>query len=213
MALLTQMTSGLLLPQVASTVIEAIVNKALALNVNNNVLSHLDQKTLTVHLAELNFPLSLTVNTQDHNQPIIVGTMTERSDCTIYTSINTLKKIKAEQQITELIKAGELDVEGDIKIAQQFAAIAQQLEIDWQSELAKHIGDIPTHQLLTLSNKITNKVKVSSKQIEADITEYIVHEKKLLVTNSQINSFNQSVREVKQQADSMAARIDNLMKS
>lgn len=218
MTFISQVSDTLLLPQVLSAVIEYAVNKALSLSAQNIVLDFLDQNTLTVYLAELNFPLNFTVNVnqsavaQQNNPAIIVGTTIERSDCTIYTSIKTLKKIKAEQQITSLIKAGELDVEGDIKVAQQFAAIAQQLEIDWQSELAKHIGDIPTHQLVEFGNKITKKLKVTNKQLESDITEYIVYEKRLVVTKCQLSTFNQQVNLVTQQVNNLSERMDKLSK-
>jgi ubiquinone biosynthesis protein UbiJ len=212
-----QITDVLLLPQVLSATIETIINKALLLNinrsVNNGALESLNQTTLTVHLVELNFPLSLTVNAEDLNYPIIVGAMIERSNCTISTSLSTLKKLKAEQQFTQLIKAGELDVEGDIKVAQQFANIAQHLEIDWQSELAKHLGDVPTHKLLEFGNKITKKFKKTSKQIESDVTEYLVHEKRLVVTSSQVNAFNQAVKEVVQEVDTLSNRIEHLAKN
>lgn len=211
---LSQITDALLLPQVLSATIETIINKALLLNsnrhINDNALKILDQSTLTVHLIELKFPISLTINIDDYNHPVIVGSMVERSNCTITTSLNTLKKIKAEQQITQLIKANELDVEGDIKVAQQFAYIVQQLEIDWQSELAKHLGDVPTHQLSQFGNKITKQIKKTSKQIESDVTEYLVHEKRLVVTNSQLNHFNRAVKAVDQDVGSIAERIEAL---
>ncbi len=210
MTTISQLHDNLLLPQVLSAVIEQLANKALALSVHSTVLGALDQKTLSIHLAELNFPLSFSVNAADDKQPIIVGNGIERSCCAIHTSISTLKKLKAEQQITQLIKAGELDVEGDIKVAQQFANIAQQIDIDWQSELAKHLGDVPTHQLNQFGNKITKKIKYTNKQLAADVTEYLVHEKKLVVTKGQISQFSRSVDVVQQQVDDLAERMAKL---
>ena len=118
----------------------------------------------------------------------MVNANIERSDCTIKTSLHTLTKLKAEQQLTTLIKQGELDVLGDIKVAQQFSALPEQLEIDWQSELANHIGDIPTHKLLHFGSNITKSVKYKVKQLENDVSEYVIHEKRLVVTHSQINA-------------------------
>jgi ubiquinone biosynthesis accessory factor UbiJ len=231
-----QITDALLLPQALSATIETIINKALLLNTNKNTnknaLASLDQTTLTVNLVELSFPVSFTINAEDHKHPIIVGTMIESSViensaiersvfkssiiesnyCTISTSLKTLNKIKENQQITQLIKAGELDVEGDIKVAQQFANIAQQLEIDWQSELAKHLGDVPTHKLVEFGNKITKKIKTTSKQIERDVTEYLVHEIKLVVTNSELKGFNQAVCEIEQEVNLVSERIEKLFK-
>ncbi|PKI17798.1 ubiquinone biosynthesis accessory factor UbiJ [Colwellia sp. 12G3] len=208
----TQLISRLLLPQVATATLELIINKALALNNNKSLsFSAVAQKTLTLELAELPFTLCFTVNTTPNQTVVIVRSSTECSDCTINTSISTLNKLKANQSLTQLIKQDELDVIGDIKIAQQFANIAQSLEIDWQTELAKHLGDVPTHKLLQFGNKITKSLAATGKQVEADIGEYLVHEKRLVVTSSQLNAFNQKTKDVANKVNSLSARIDKLV--
>jgi len=207
-----QLISDLLLPQAATASIELIINKALGLNINKRVsYSAVAQKTLTLELAELPFLLCFTVNRLPSSTEVIVRTHAEHSDCSIQTSLNTLKKIKEEQSLTELIKKDELNVTGDIKIAQQFANIAQSLEIDWQTELAKHLGDVPMHKLLHFCNKITKSVSATGKRLEADIGEYLVHEKRLVVTNSQINAFIQQTKDVVHQVDNLSSRIDKLI--
>ncbi|PKG85132.1 hypothetical protein CXF85_05865 [Colwellia sp. 75C3] len=211
-SLSTQLSKRFLLPQVATATLELIINKALALNNNKSVsFAAVAQKTLTLELAELPFTLCFTVNTSASKTVVIVRSRSEFSDCTINTSLNTLNKLKANQSLTQLIKQDELDVTGDIKIAQQFANIAQSLEIDWQTELAKHLGDVPTHKLLQFGNKITKSLVGKGKQLEADIGEYLVHEKRLVVTNSQINAFNQKTKEVASKVDTLSARIDKLV--
>lgn len=209
-----QFKGGLLLPQVVTATLELIINKALALN-HNKAISFvtLSQKTLTLVLDELSFELSFTVNTASSPATVIVRSQTDTSDCTIKTSINTLKKLKANQSLTQLIKQDELDVNGDIKIAQQFANIAQSLAIDWQSELARHLGDVPTHKLLQFGNKITKSLATTVKQVEADISEYLVHEKRLVVTSSQITAFKVQTKEISREVIAVSARIDKLFAS
>ncbi len=207
----TNLSDSLLLPQVATASLELIINKALSLNNKSLSFAAVAQKTLTLELAELSFPLCFTVNNAANAAEIIVRSQIESSDCTIKTSINTLKKLKANQSLTQLIKKDELDVSGDIKIAQQFANIAQSLEIDWQTELAKHLGDVPTHKLLQFGNKITKSLSATGKQLEADISEYLVHEKRLVVTSSQINAFNLQTKAVASEVDTLSARIDKLV--
>lgn len=206
----SKLTNQLLLPQLVTASIEIIINKALSLNNAPLNVNAVAQKTLVLDLAELSFLLCFTVNSGAAKAVILVRSEAESSDCTINTSIHTLKKLKDNESLTLLIKQDELDVVGDLKIAQQFANIAQSLNIDWQSELAKHIGDVPTHKLLSLGKKASKSILSKSKQIESDITDYLVHEKRLVVTSSQINIFNQQVSDVAKQTDSIAERIDKL---
>lgn len=193
--------------QTLCSTVEFIVNQALALNINgNNVLSALEQKTLTILLTELGFPLSFSIN----ENKVLVTSLTERSDCTIKTSAKTLLELKKEQQITELIKQEKLDVQGDIKVAQLFANIAESLEIDWQSEIAKHIGDIPTYKLSQFGKNLAKKFNFATQQIQADASEWLVHEKRLVVTSSQIQCFSQQVLEISRQTDIISERIQRL---
>ena len=197
-----------MLQQVLTSSIELLINKVLALNIDEVDLYKLEQKTLSIKLSELNFPLSITVS----NSKVIVSSLTERADCTVRTSIKTLQTLKAEQHITTLIKQNKLDLTGDIKVAQQFTQLVESLNIDWQSELARHIGDMPTHKLIQLSKNITSKLQFANQQIQADASEYIVHEKRLVVTRSQIEQFNQQVNRVSDQVDHISSRIDALTK-
>ena len=207
-------SSQLMLSQTLAASLEAIINKVLSLESVNGSLEKLGQKTLTLVLAELGFPLSFTVTSSigGNDKMLLVNSLTEGVDCTINTSIKTLRELQAKQQLTELIKQDKLDVTGDIKVAQQFASFAENIDIDWQSELAKHIGDVATHQLMKLSKKLSTKLNFARKQIQADASEYIVHEQRLVVTRNQIEEFNQSVNDVNLQAVELEARIAKLNK-
>ena len=130
--------------QALSAVIETLINQFLKYNLSGTqALKPLSEKTLTVKLAELPFVLSFSVS----DETIHVTSNDEHNDCCITTSISTLLELKKEQQVTDLIKNDKLDIQGDLKVAQHFANIAETLDIDWQSELAKRIGDIPTYKL------------------------------------------------------------------
>jgi ubiquinone biosynthesis protein UbiJ len=194
--------------QALCSALEKILNKALSLNVNGSQgLAPLEQKTLTIYLAELAFPISFSIN----QQTILVTTLIERSDCQLQSSISSLVELKKEQQLTELIKQGKLDIIGDIKVAQQFAAVIENLSIDWQSELAEHIGDIPTYNLSQFSSWINSKVKFATEQIQADASEWLVHEKRLVVTHSQIAAFNQQVTNIADEVANIDQRMASLM--
>ncbi|MDG1752377.1 MAG: SCP2 sterol-binding domain-containing protein [Thalassotalea sp.] len=194
--------------QALCSVLEKILNKALSLNINGTQgLAVLEQKTLTIYLAELNFPLSFSIN----QQAILVTTLTERSDCQLKSSIASLVELQKEQQLTELIKQDKLDISGDIKVVQQFAAVFENLSIDWQSELAEHIGDIPTYKLSQLASWLNNKIKFATEQIQADASEWLVHEKRLVVTHSQIAAFNQQVTDIADEVVNIEQRMANLM--
>lgn len=197
-----------MLQQIFTSSIELLINKVLLLNSDALDLKKLEQKTLTIVLSELTFPISLTVT----NNKVIVSGLIDRADCTVSTSIKTLQALKNKQSLTDLIKQNKLDLSGDIKVAQQFTHLIENLNIDWQSELANHIGDLPTHKLMQLGKQVNNKFQFATKQIKADASEYIVHEKRLVVTRSQIEDFNQQVNQISNQVDQLSNRLEALTK-
>lgn len=195
--------------QLLCSVLESLINKALALNLNGTQgLYGLDQKCLVVNLAELGFPLSFIVS----NNKVLVTSLGEHPDCEIHTSVKTLVALKKEQQLTELIKQNKLDIAGDIKVAQQFANMAETLNIDWQTELAKYIGDIPTYKLTQLGKQLAKKLGFAAKQIQADSTEWLVHEKRLVVTRSQVSTFNLQVSELDVRAETLLEQFSKIEK-
>ena len=199
----------LMLPQVLTSALETIINQALALNIHSNSqLETLAQQTLTITLSELDFPLSFSVN----DNRVLVTTLAERADCEINTSIKTLLQLKKEQELTRLIKQELLDIQGDIKVAQQFSAVAANLEIDWQSQLAKYIGDIATYQVVQTGKNIWQKLTFAAEQIQADASEWLVHEKRMLVTTSELGVFNRQVSELAEETEFLTARIEALVK-
>lgn len=200
----------LMFAQALAAGLEALINKVLSLPSATLALAQLREKTLTLKLAELGFSLSFTVTSNPKDKIILVTGLTQSTDCTINTSIKTLLDIKAAQSITALIKQDKLDVIGDIKVAQAFATLIQGLAIDWPSELANYIGDVPTQKLTQLGHKLKSTLTHNKQQITADVCEYILHEQPLVVNKNQLEKFNQAVITVQQQTQNLEARIARL---
>ena len=202
------LSQQLMFAQALSAVVETLINQALVYNLHGTrALIALNEKTLTVKLAELGFPLNFSINAEK----IHLTTGIVQSDCTLTTSIKTLIELKNQQKLTELIKQDKLDIDGDIKIAQRFAAIAETLDIDWRSELAKRIGDIPTYKIGQLGKSLAKKSSFASEQIQADATEWLVHEKNMVVASGELSSFAQQVEQVTEQVDEVSQRINKLI--
>ncbi len=193
--------------QALSSLLEKAINKALSLNSNtNDQLDALSGKTLVVQLAELGFPLCITVN----QQQALVNGVTEHSNCVLTASISSLIELQKNQQLTELIKQDKLDITGDLKTAQQYASLFENITIDWQSELAQHIGEVPTYKITQFAKWLTGKFSFVGAQIQADASEWLVHEKRLVVTKSQVDKFCQQVTQITQRGVELEQRLSAL---
>ncbi|WP_448554124.1 ubiquinone biosynthesis accessory factor UbiJ [Thalassotalea montiporae] len=197
-----------LLAQLLCSAIETIANQAFALSEKPVTFAEKYQgKALAIDLKELGFSLQFQYISA---KLLVTSPEQPAADCTITTSLSTLNKIKSEYQLTELIKADQLDISGDMKLAQQFAALAESIEIDWGSAIEAHIGDVATHKLLSLVAKAKDKLNFAKAQISADMSEYLVFEQQLVVSAGELRHFNEGVKNNQQHAEQLAQRIDEL---
>ncbi|RPE01110.1 SCP2 domain-containing protein [Candidatus Pantoea deserta] len=96
-------------------------------------------QVLTLRLDELSHPLVLVFSEQ---QLDVLSDWQDSSDCTVITQLKTLPKLRDRQQLTALIRSGELQVEGDLQVVQRFSALIDLAELDPAEYLAPWIGDI-----------------------------------------------------------------------
>lgn len=104
----------------------------------------------------------------------------------------------------------DIEVTGDMLLAQNLQQIFSSMNIDWEFHLAKFIGDISTQQLsdLVLSTK---KVIVKNREsLLMDIDEYIHEEKKLFPTVQELESFYSLVDELRLKLDRTEARLEEV---
>ena len=209
-----------LLAQLLCSAIETIANQALSLSDKPaNFAEKYQSSAMALNLAELGFTLEfryiapkLLVTSPEPSspeqtisaQPIAQQTSAE---CTITTSLSTLNEIRSEHQLTELIKADKLDIVGDMKVAQQFIALAESIEIDWASAIEVHIGDVATHKLLSLLASAKRKLSFAKAQVSADMSEYLLHEQQLVVSAPELNHFTQAVASSEQSTEQLAKRV------
>ncbi|NUU68785.1 SCP2 domain-containing protein [Enterobacteriaceae bacterium BIT-l23] len=96
-------------------------------------------RTLRITLSGFSTPLVLSFSEQ---QIDVLGAWEGEADCTVITRPGTLPKLRDRQQLTALIKSGELEVQGDIQVVQNFVALIDLAEFDPAELLAPWIGDI-----------------------------------------------------------------------
>jgi ubiquinone biosynthesis accessory factor UbiJ len=194
--------------ELVCSALERLIAKALALNINDTpVLTALEGKRLGIQLTELAHPMCLVVS----EQAIFVLTDISAADCVLSSSIKTLYQLKQQGSLTELIRQGQLDLTGDIKVAQAFVQLAESLRIDWQTELADYIGDIATHKLVQCGNSLRNKSNFFAQQVSADSSEWLVHEQKLVVTKVELTQLYQNITNTERESAILAQRIERLL--
>lgn len=184
---------------------EALANHLLSLDEQSpERFKKVAHKRVRVTLTELGKPF--TVQALDDslrfswvdNEPV---------DCHIMTRIAVLPELRDTANITRLIKADALDIDGDPLLAQQFSRLFVELDIDWQEQLAQRFGDVPAHflsQAFARSRSWLEQVLDDQKHWVRDV---LIEEKQLLVSATEFETFKQHVQQLRATVDRLEREI------
>lgn len=96
-------------------------------------------KVLRLEVQHLPGPLVLVFSEQ---QLDVLGQWEGEADCRVTTQLATLPKLRDRQQLTALIRSGELEVHGDIQVVQNLVSLLDLAEFDLAEVLSPWTGDI-----------------------------------------------------------------------
>ena len=84
-------------------------------------------KVLRVELQELSDPVVLVFS---ERQLDVLGAWEGEADCTVRTRLSVLPQLRNRQQLTALIRSGDLEVEGDLQVVQNTVTLCDLAEFD-----------------------------------------------------------------------------------
>ncbi|WP_242689489.1 ubiquinone biosynthesis protein UbiJ [Photorhabdus cinerea] len=96
-------------------------------------------KVLSIELKEMNTPLTLVFS---EKQVDVLSQWTESADCTVKTNFSVLLKLRDRQQLSRLLNNGEIVIEGDMQVVQQWSVLLDMVEWDLAHYLSPYVGDI-----------------------------------------------------------------------
>ena len=112
----------------------------------------------------------------------------------------------------EKIGAGDVEINGNVGLAQNFKSILRDVEIDWEEYLSQFIGDIASHKIGNFLRQVSRFAKKSGKTIGMDISEYLRYEKEALLDKSEVDEFNQAVDKLRDDVERLQKRLERLEK-
>jgi ubiquinone biosynthesis protein UbiJ len=110
----------------------------------------------------------------------------------------------------EVIRRGDVRIEGDAVVAEKFQELATLLRPDLEEALSRVVGDIPAHGVGTLLRSALAYGKSSARTAALNVGEYLTHEKQELVSRAEAERFLRGVDDLRDTIDRLAARISQL---
>ncbi len=163
---------------------------------------------LTVHLYFSDSRIDISIpETLPQNE---IEVATDICDCHLTIHISALSEMRNANQLTRLIKEDKLDIEGDLAVAQNVSALANNLDIDLTEMLTHKLGDVPAHTLMGGANSIKNYVAYLKQHVEVTVGEALIEEKRLVASPLALAHFSDEVTDTRYWCDRLTARIQRL---
>jgi len=164
-------------------------------------------QVLTLRLEELSHPLVLVFSEQ---QLDVLSDWQDSSDCTVITQLKTLPKLRDRQQLTSLIRSGELQVEGDLQVVQRFSALIDLAELDPAEYLAPWIGDIAAQGVSQAAQRALRLLRGEVARRQDYLGQALTEEWRVAPGALELAWFSEEVDAMERSLDALTARLAQL---
>ena len=167
--------------------------------------------SLQIVLLPIAFPIALyftekAIDVQLPPEPLVDDAV----DCTVKVALSAIDKIRDTSQLTALIKADKLDIQGDLGVLQKLSAAMQQVSLSWESVLVPVLGDSLTAHLLNFHEARFAEFKQSVEAIQITLAEGLIEEKKLIAPAIFVADYCDEVSQLRIDTDRFQARLKRL---
>ena len=132
------------------------------------------------------------------------------ADTVVELDSETLGELFGGESLERLMFRGKLAVRGRVHLLEEMRELFFDLEIDWEAELARWLGDIPAHTLAEGIRRLAQWGLRTQGEMRADIAEYVFEEARLLTGKSQFEVLRDHLTELGISADRLEARLHRL---
>lgn len=109
-----------------------------------------------------------------------------------------------------VVQRGDVRIEGDAEIAQQFSRLALQLRPDLENALSQVLGRSGAHVLMRGLRGAAAWTRAAARTQVLNLSEYLAHERGDLVSRSEAKHFLREVDDARDQLDRLEARMSHL---
>jgi len=131
-------------------------------------------------------------------------------DATIIGSPAALFKLGIKRDSANLFFKGEVEIRGDTRLGRQFKSVLAEMDIDWEEQLSRLVGDIAAHRIMSAVGDLRQWGRSAASNFSDDVGEYLQEESRDVVSGAELDMFNQQVDEIRDGTERLKARIDRL---
>lgn len=106
--------------------------------------------------------------------------------------------------------SGEIRVEGDLDAGRELRAILTALDIDWEEQLSRLVGDVAAHQIGNAARSLARWLARSALSLQDDLGDYLREESRLLPNPDEVEALLSAIDVLRADTDRLEQRIIRL---
>jgi len=204
-------SQGARLPELAVAALEQAINRYLALDPEGAArLGALGGRVILIETEGFGTRLYLIPGPTGVQ---LYGDYEGEPDCTLRGTPLAIARMGLVKRKEEKLFSGEIQIEGDTHLAQAFGELIGGLEVDWEEQLSRLIGDPLAHQVGSGARAAGRWARHSADTLTLDLKEYLEEEARLLPSRYELQEFLDQVDRLRDDAERLAARVERLART
>ncbi|SFN89294.1 ubiquinone biosynthesis protein UbiJ [Xenorhabdus japonica] len=161
-------------------------------------------KILSIELKEIERPFVLIFS---ERQVDVLSQWSEPADCSMKATIPALLKLRDRQCLSALINGGEIVIEGDMQVIQQWSALLDMSEWDPAHYLSPYVGDIAAEGVSRMMKKSFELASNTVARKKRYVAESLTEEWNMVPSALEVAYFNEEVNAVANKIDQLEKRL------
>lgn len=188
--------------------VEKLVNKALQLDEETlHALAKLDGKVIAFEFSNTQLTVFLFPSI---NGLVIKTAYPDRPDVLIKGTPGNFVMMLASSAQKSASLPTDMQVIGDIGLAQRFQQIMRNIEIDLEEPLSRWVGDNVAYRIGKLVRGTGRFAATTGKTLAMDMSEYLRYEIEMLPDDLLVEEFCQEVDVLREDVDRFTQRVNKL---
>jgi ubiquinone biosynthesis protein UbiJ len=158
-------------------------------------------RTIAFHVGPISLPL--TVQTTGEMVPAVRGAA---RDLDVRISPFLLPRLALREEAAWR----EVDMQGDMELAQEISFIARNLDWDVEEDLSKVVGDIAAHRLVGGARGAAEWAREAALRLAQGAAEYWTEEDAVIASRVKVEGFVREVAELRDAVERLEKRIQRL---
>ena len=197
-----------LITQLLATSLEDLANRTLSLDPDSHAdLQALDNRSLCLELVLSDNPPPLRLHCR-----VADGRLQFRNTDQSKTDVTLTGTPFDFSQMMQSPNPGNLTIHGNLQTATRFQKLLQRLNIDWEEQTARLIGDFPARKLGNLFRSVHHWGQQTLETLFVNTGEYLQQESRDVPPAPEIQSFLDNVDDFRQDVDRLEQRLKRLQR-